>query len=46
MLDDRRQVSQRYVSSDRKAAGLFKRAGKLQNPAFAEVAAEYLHPDG
>ncbi len=44
--EDWREVFQKRISSDREATGPFKRAGQLQDAGFAEVAREYLHPDG
>jgi len=44
--EDRSQVFQMRISSNREATGLFERTSKLQDAAFAEVAGEYLHSDG
>ena len=46
MAEDGGEVFQERISSNREATGLFKRAGQLQDAGFAEVAREYLHPDG
>jgi hypothetical protein len=45
MPEDRGQVFQKSISSNREATGLFERSGQLQDAGFAEVAGENLHAD-
>jgi hypothetical protein len=46
MPEDRGQVFQKSISSNREATGLFERPRQLQDASFAEVAGEDLHADG
>ena len=46
MPEDRGQVVQKSISSNREATGLFERSGQLQDAGFAEVAGKNLHADG
>ena len=46
MPEDRGQVFQKSISSNREATGLFEGPRQLQDAGFAEVAGKDLHADG